>query len=94
MTVARVGSPAGTMTHTTRGAGQRADQALEAVDVADVGVAVVPDDLVTGAAQTLAHVAAHLAQADQSELHRQSSFVVVRRAGPIAQLAKRTGIRT
>ena len=68
--------------------GQSADQALEAVDVADLGVAVEADDLVTGAAQTLAHVAAHLAQADQSELHRRvpsSSFVggdVSSRSGP------------
>ena len=60
------------------GGRQRADQALEAVDVAHLGVVVEPDDLVTGAAQTLAHVAAHLAQADQSELHRR---VLRRRSG-------------
>jgi hypothetical protein len=41
---------------------------------------VVPDDLVTGAADPLGHVAAHLAQPDQPQLHDgfpSSRFTVV-----------------
>jgi hypothetical protein len=37
--------------------------------VGHLGVTVVPDDLVTGAAQALPHVAAHLAETDETELH-------------------------
>jgi hypothetical protein len=37
--------------------------------VGDRLVAVVPDDLVAGAADPLAHVATHLAQTDQTQLH-------------------------
>ena len=48
---------------------ERGDQVLQAVDVAHVGVAVEADDRVTAAAQPLAHVAAHLAQADESDVH-------------------------
>ena len=70
---ARVGSPAGTITQTTLGAGSCSTMLLEAVDVADVRVAVVADDGVPGAAQPLAHVAAHLAEPDESELHAVAS---------------------
>ena len=47
------------------------DQLLEAGHVPRGGlVAVVPDDRVTGAAQPLGHVAAHLAEPDETDLHR------------------------
>ncbi len=49
--------------------GQARDERLEAVDVTHLGVEVEPDDVVAGAAQPLAHVATHLAEADESELH-------------------------
>ena len=51
------------------GDGSALDHLGEAADVGDVGVAVVADDGVAGVAQAGAHVAAHLAEADQSELH-------------------------
>ena len=50
---------------------EASDHLLQRGDIRDVGVAVVPDDLVAGAADPLPHVVAHLAQADQSELHRE-----------------------
>ena len=52
---------------------ERLDQPLEAVDVALARRAVVPDDLVTGAAQPLGHVAAHLARPDQPQAARSCS---------------------
>ena len=39
-----------------------------------VGVEVEADDLVAGEAETLRHVAAHLAEADDSEFHVSCSF--------------------
>ena len=63
----RVGSPAGHHHPDDPRARQLLDQLLEAVDVGDLGVAVVADDGVPGAADPLAHVAAHLAEADESE---------------------------
>ena len=65
----RVGSPAGTITQTTFGDGQLLDHRGEAVGVGQVGVAVVADDGVAGVAQTGAHVAAHLAEPDESDVH-------------------------
>ena len=51
------------------GGGQLLDHLLEAADVGDVGVAVVADHGVAGVAQPGAHVAAHLAEADESDVH-------------------------
>ena len=48
-------------------------QVGEGAGVGDLLVAVVPDHLVPRAPQPLAHVAAHLAQPDQSQLHPCSS---------------------
>ncbi|GHD38874.1 hypothetical protein GCM10010335_38240 [Streptomyces galbus] len=44
------------------------------MDIRDVRVAVVPDDGVARAAYPLAHVAAHLAEADETELHQLCSL--------------------
>jgi hypothetical protein len=44
-------------------------QLRQAADVGEVGVAVVADNGVARAADAFAHVAAHLAQADESEFH-------------------------
>jgi hypothetical protein len=52
---------------------QLLDHVRERARVGQLLVAVVPDDLVARAAQPLAHVAAHLAQPDQSQLHPCSS---------------------
>jgi hypothetical protein len=49
--------------------GQCLDQRGQAVDVPLARRVVVSDHLVTGAAQPLGHVAAHLAQPDQPQLH-------------------------
>ena len=68
-TVSRVGSPAGTMTHTTRGAASFATRSASDDGVADLRVAVEADDRVPGGAQPLAHVAAHAPEPDQSHLH-------------------------
>ena len=71
--VSRVGSPAGTITQTTFGARAAASTSVgEAADVGDVGVAVVADDRVPGVAQPVAHVAAHLAETDETDVHAQS----------------------
>ncbi|GAB7103004.1 hypothetical protein JCM4814A_13180 [Streptomyces phaeofaciens JCM 4814] len=40
------------------------------MDIGEVRVAVESDDGVAGAADPLAHVAAHLAEADETELHQ------------------------
>ena len=45
------------------------DQGRQRAHVGDVGVAVEADHLVARAAQPLAHVAAHLAETDETELH-------------------------
>lgn len=42
----------------------------EAVDIGEIRVAVVADDRVAGLADAQAHVAAHLAETDETELHR------------------------
>ena len=55
-------APAGTITQTVRGASSALTSVGQRRDVGDVGVAVEADDLVAGAAQPLAHVAAHLAR--------------------------------
>ena len=52
-----------------RGASSALTIAAMVAHVGDLGVAVEADDLVTGAAQPLAHVAAHLAETDETELH-------------------------
>ena len=57
------------MTHTTRGAVELLHHVGERAGVRDGLVAVVAHDLVPGAADPLAHVAAHLAQTDQTQLH-------------------------
>ena len=54
-----------------------AHQLLEAVDIGEVRVAVVSDDGVACAADALAHVAAHLAEADETELHQMFLMRVV-----------------
>ena len=81
-TVARVGSPEGTITQTTRGASRASTRASQAVDVPRARRAVVADHLVTGAAHPLGHVAAHLAQPDQPQLHVRRSSRVARRMRP------------
>jgi hypothetical protein len=48
------------------------DQFGQAGDVGELGIAVVADDGVAGAADPLAHVPAHLAEADESQLHVNS----------------------
>ena len=77
-----VAAPAGTITHTDARALELAHQLLEAVDIGDVRVAVVSDDGVAGAADALAHVAAHLAETDETELHQSIPYVRVRYAYP------------
>ncbi|GAA3126252.1 hypothetical protein GCM10017687_45980 [Streptomyces echinatus] len=57
---------------------QLLDQFGEALDVGDLRVAVVADDGVAGAADPLAHVAAHLAETDETELHDQFSDAFLR----------------
>ena len=69
LTVSRVGSPAGTITQTTWATGSCSTSASRLSTSLSVRVAVVADDGVPGAADPLAHVAAHLAEADQTELH-------------------------
>src|SRR3954471_10773886 len=62
---------------------QRVHKLLQAVDIGEVRVAVVSDHGEACAADPLAHVAAHLAEADETELHqwflrllwRESTFV-------------------
>ena len=49
------------------------DHVGQGARVGDRLVAVVADDLVAGAAEPLAHVAAHLAQTDQTQLHVDDS---------------------
>ncbi|GAA4553908.1 hypothetical protein GCM10023097_52070 [Streptomyces collinus] len=44
------------------------------MDIGEVRVAVVSEDGVTCAADPLAHVAAHLAEADETELHQLFSL--------------------
>jgi hypothetical protein len=44
------------------------------VDIGEVRVAVVSEDGVARAADPLAHVAAHLAEADETELHQLCSL--------------------
>ncbi|GGV18973.1 hypothetical protein GCM10010293_13630 [Streptomyces griseoflavus] len=44
------------------------------MDIGEVRVAVVSEDGVPCAADPLAHVAAHLAEADETELHQLSSL--------------------
>ena len=65
---------------------------------ADVRVAVVADDGVPGVAQAGAHVAAHLAEADESDLHAilppvlRAAWVLPRcRLRPVARLRRRSG---
>ena len=55
---------------------QRGDERRERRHVRDVGVAVVPRDLDARGADALAHVRAHLAQTDQTDVHAYASFVV------------------
>ena len=62
-------APAGTITQTTRGASSALTIAAMRAHVGDLGVAVEADDLVAGAAQALAHVAAHLPETDETKLH-------------------------
>jgi hypothetical protein len=47
-------------------------EGLKRRDIGDVGVEVEADDLVPGTANALAHVAAHFAQPDQTDLHAAS----------------------
>ena len=54
--------------------GQLGDQVGEALGVAQVLVAVVAHDRVPGVAQTGAHVATHLPEADESEVHERCSL--------------------
>ena len=68
-TVSSVGSPAGTITHTRRGGGQRGDQLLEGGDVGGVAEHVVADDLVAVGAEPLGHVPAHAPEPHHAELH-------------------------
>ena len=68
------------------GTRQRLYQLLEAGHVPQLGVAVEADHRVAVAAQALAHVAAHLAEADHADVHGASSRV---RSG---QVCRRTGI--
>ena len=73
-TVARVGSPDGTITQTTRGADEGGRQRLQRVDVAlAVRITVVTDHLMTVTAEPLGHVAAHFPQPDETDLHWSSS---------------------
>jgi hypothetical protein len=51
------------------GRGERLDQRSQARDVGDLGVGVVPRDLEALLAQAGAHVPAHLAQTDESDVH-------------------------
>ncbi len=77
-TVSWVGSPAGTMIHTIRGGSSLLDELLQRVgaggSVPDglldrLRVEVERDDLVVGvAADAMDHVAAHLAQPDETDL--------------------------
>ena len=48
---------------------QASDQGLEGLDVGHLGVAVEAHHVMARAAQPLAHIAAHLPQTDQAELH-------------------------
>jgi hypothetical protein len=52
------------------GAAELVHKLPQAVDIGEVRVAVVSEDGVTRAANPLAHVAAHLAEADETELHQ------------------------
>ena len=67
------------------GARQGLDELGDRADVADRGITVVTGDGDTVLAQALTHVAAHLAQADESEMHRalQRRSQVWRRTGMI-----------
>ena len=67
--VSWVGAPDGTITQTDARRVERLDHRGHRAHVGDLGVAVVADDLVAGAAQALAHVAAHLPETDETELH-------------------------
>ena len=53
------------------GRGERLGERGERRHVGDLRPRVVPDHLVTAFAQALPHVEAHLAQADQTQLHVQ-----------------------
>ncbi|MEH3077983.1 MAG: hypothetical protein PGN11_15170, partial [Quadrisphaera sp.] len=65
-----VGDLAGRDHHPDRaGRGQGGDEGLEALDVAQVGVVVEAGDLDAAAAQPRAHVAAHLAETDETDVH-------------------------
>ena len=73
-----VGPPAGTITQTTLGEGSASTSSARLVDVGDVGVVVVADDGVAGVAETGPHVAAHLAEADESDFHADPPMLVGR----------------
>ncbi len=77
-------TPAGTITQTARGAVQLLGQLGHARDVAPLQVVVQTDHLVTGGAQSLAHVAAHPAEAYQAELHLVATFRAVGYALPVS----------
>ena len=73
-TVSRVGAPCGHHhPDDARGVELLDHRRPASVTSETVGVAVVAHDLVPGAADALAHVAAHLAQTDQTQLHRRDS---------------------
>src|SRR5262249_52982566 len=51
-------------------------QLMHARDVGDGGIAVVADDLVPGTAHAYAHVAAHPAETDETELHLNLPWLI------------------
>ena len=85
-----VGHRARTAPSPTRPAALRARRRGRAAIATSVtsGPRVVSDDFVAALAQPLAHVEAHLAQADQTQLHVAPSFVAIRAGQP----GRRTGI--
>ena len=92
-TVALVGSPDGTITQTARGA----DKARRPVPPSEfdgpcrLRIPVEPDHLVAGAAQPLGHVAAHLAQPDEPDLHDKSLQVHLDETNRPGSCSVRTG---
>ena len=65
------------MTQTTLGEGSASTSASSESTSPDLGIQVVADDRVAGAAQPLAHVAAHLAESDEPDLHASCLSSVV-----------------
>ena len=87
-------TPAGTITQTARGGGQLRRPARPGSSTSETsGLRSIPDDLVPGRAQPLAHVAAHPAQTDQTELHvLLLPLRAVAEPGRLSQRATRIGM--